>query len=296
MSIKISHLTKVYAGGVCALDDLSMEIAPGTFGLLGPNGAGKTTLMRILATLIPPSRGEVTICGHSLAEAAAIRRILGYLPQTFGFYPQLSVYETLEYFAVLSQVRRSRAELYELLELVGLADFLRRPVHTLSGGMRQRLGIAVALVNRPRVLIVDEPTAGLDPEARVDFRNLLARLQTPSVILISTHIVADVETTCREIAVLMGGRLVFKGSPGELAARAAGRVYRLVVPLHRLSEVERYGRIVGIARDGDSAQVRLLAAPPALPGELAPMPVSPTTEDGYLYLMQSARGGMGIVG
>ena len=149
---------------------------------------------------------------------------------------------------------------------------------------------------RIRVLIVDEPTAGLDPEARVDFRTLLARLQEPSVILISTHIVADVETTCKEIAVLMGGRLVFKGSPGELAAHAAGRVYRFVVPLYRLSEVERYGRIVGIARDGDSAQVRLLAASPALPRELAPMPVSPTTEDGYLYLMQSARGGMGVVG
>ncbi|MCL6557978.1 MAG: ATP-binding cassette domain-containing protein, partial [Firmicutes bacterium] len=253
-------------------------------------------LMRILATLIPPSQGEVSVCGHTLAEAAAIRRILGYLPQTFGFYPHLSVYDTLEYFAVLSQARRSRAELYDLLELVGLADFLRRPVHTLSGGMRQRLGIAVALVNRPRVLIVDEPTAGLDPEARVDFRNLLARLQTPSVILISTHIVADVETTCREIAVLMGGRLVFKGSPVDLARLATGCVHRFTVPLCRLPEIEQYGRIAGIARDGEQAQVRLIAETREVIAEFAPEALPPTVEDGYLYLMWSAKGGKSLAG
>ncbi|MCL6451669.1 MAG: ABC transporter ATP-binding protein [Acetobacteraceae bacterium] len=279
MGIRIRQLSKAYPGGVQALDNLDLEVEGGTFGLLGPNGAGKTTLMRILATVLPPTRGEAWVCGLPVSNATAVRRLLGYLPQTFGFYPQLSALATLEYFAILGDERPQRGYLLELLERVGLAEAARRPVGTFSGGMRQRL-----------LLIVDEPTAGLDPEARVDFRNLLGGLRDPEVILLSTHIVADVETTCRDIAVLVGGRLAFRGRPSDLAGLAADHVFRVTVPADQAAGLEGRGRVSGIVRDGDRAHVRIIVQSPEALAGLEPTAVNPSVEDGYLWLMHTARG------
>src|SRR5439155_9206379 len=196
--------------------------------------------MRILATLVAPSRGRALVAGHDVRrERAAIRRLLGFLPQEFGFYPRLTAYETLDYLALLSGLgRERRVRIDEALAFVRLSDVARKRVGAFSGGMKQRLGIAQALLNHPALLIVDEPTAGLDPVERVRFRTLLAELATRSTILLSTHIVADVASTCTDLAVLQKGRVVYRGTPEALAGQAAGRVWAATIVPARLPEVE----------------------------------------------------------
>src|SRR5258708_4304585 len=213
MQIEIDHLNKVYRGGVHAISDLSLSIPNGMFGLLGPNGAGKTTLMRILAGILRPTSGSIQVGEHtnsSERERTAIKQILGYLPQDLGVYPDLSAREFLDYVAILKGLDERKARqrrVDELLELVALTDVASRKLKTFSGGMKRRVGIAQALLNDPRFLIVDEPTAGLDPEERIRFRNLLSDLVVDRIFLLSTHIFEDIPQTLRCLAIMNKGRL-----------------------------------------------------------------------------------------
>ncbi len=283
--IEIESLSKRYERAAPpALEDVSLAIGPGVFGLLGPNGAGKSTLMRILATLVEPSAGTARVAGYDVRrDRAAIRHQLGYLPQDFGFYPRLTAYETLDYLALLSGLgRERRARIEEVLAVVNLGDVARTRVGAFSGGMKQRLGIAQALLNRPALLIVDEPTAGLDPVERVRFRTLLAALAARSTILLSTHIVADVDSSCGDLAVLQKGRVVYRGAPTGLAARAEGRVWGATVAPDQLLAVERTCTVAAATATPTGLEVRLVGTPP---DGLATTPLAPTLEDGYLALV-----------
>ncbi len=285
MHISISHVRKHYRRGTLALDDLNLELGPGMFGLLGPNGAGKTTLMRIMATLLEPSAGDVLVDGVSVRrQPREVRRMLGYLPQQFSTYPELSVAEFLDYFALLSGLGpERRAIIDDLLERVNLQQQRHKRSNQLSGGMQRRLGIAQALLNNPRLLIVDEPTAGLDPEERVRFRNLLAGLSDDRVILLSTHIVEDIASTCADLAVLQAGRLRFRGAPAALARAAAGKAWNATLSREELKEAAASAAVVRSVRSGDNWRVRLLAEQQPAGGV---QPATPTIEDGYMYLMQ----------
>lgn len=223
MELIINHLTKTY-GSKQALQDISFRVGEGIHGLLGPNGAGKTTLMRLLATLLTPSSGTVEIGGVPLRDKARVRELVGYLPQEFAFYPGMSVYEAMDYLALLSGIagrseRKRRID--DLLEQVNLTEQRRTKVKALSGGMKRRLGVAQAMVHEPKLLIVDEPTAGLDPEERIRFRRLLGRFAEGRIVLLSTHVVEDVESTCEQMTVLQKGSLRYHGRIGDLTAAAA---------------------------------------------------------------------------
>ncbi|HEX2121337.1 MAG TPA: ABC transporter ATP-binding protein [Thermoanaerobaculia bacterium] len=239
--LSISHLSKTYANGVRALDDVSLEIGKGLFGLLGPNGAGKSTLMRTIATLQEPDAGTIHFGGRDVvADPRLLRRQLGYLPQDFGVYPKIPAIDLLDHLAVLKGVsdRRRRAEQIDaLLQLTNLYTVRKRAVSTFSGGMKQRFGIAQALLGDPALIIVDEPTAGLDPEERNRFHDLLSEIGENVVVILSTHIVDDVSDLCSRMAVLAGGRVLVDGKPSELIARLDGRVWRKTV---RKDAVARY--------------------------------------------------------
>lgn len=221
--IKIEHLTKKF-GNKLALNDVSLHLSAGMFGLLGRNGAGKTTLMRILATLLHKSSGEVSICGIPIQKASEVRKLIGYLPQDFSMYPNMSVYEAMDYLGVLSEIPKSvrKEKIPELLEMVNLADCQTLKVKALSGGMKRRLGIAQAILHNPLILIVDEPTAGLDPEERVRFRNLLCDIAEDRIVILSTHIVEDIEKTCQNIAILDKGTIIYNGSLKTFIGEDAG--------------------------------------------------------------------------
>jgi len=231
MKIAINHLDKTYRGGIHALKDATMNIEGGMFGFLGPNGAGKTTLMRILAGILHPTNGLVHIGdydGNTEGGHNAIKRVLGYLPQDFGVYPDLSAHEFLDYFGILKGLddrtaRHQRVE--ELLEIVSLTPVSNRKLKTFSGGMKRRIGIAQALLNDPQLLIVDEPTAGLDPEERIRFRNLLSDLGGNRTILLSTHIVEDIAQTCQQLAIMKGGHIIFQGNVADLISKASSKVW-----------------------------------------------------------------------
>jgi ABC-type multidrug transport system ATPase subunit len=283
MRIEISGMTKTYRGGVAALDGLDLVVPVGMFGLLGANGAGKTTLMRILAGLVRPTSGRVTVGGHDLSTGAgrtAVQRSLGYLPQDLGIYPDLTARQFLDYVALLKGMddrtarRRRVGELLEVVALTGDAD---RRLRGFSGGMRQRVGIAQALLADPQLLIVDEPTAGLDPEERIRFRTLLSQFAGRRTVLLSTHIVDDIAQTCREVAVLVTGRLIFRGTVDELTHRAQGRVWSVVTDGPPPAE----GTVVSALPHEAGMRYRVVA--PAAPGPQA-HPVDPVLEDGYLAL------------
>ena len=289
MQVHIDELTKVYGGKVRALDGVDLEIPTGMFGLLGPNGAGKTTLMRILAGILRPTSGSVRAGDHDAATEAGrteIKRVLGYLPQDLGLYPDLKAWEFLDYVGILKglenkKARRSRVE--ELLETVGLTDVSGRKLKGFSGGMRRRVGIAQALLNDPRLLIVDEPTAGLDPEERIRFRNLLSDLAGDRTVLLSTHIVEDVAQTSRELAVLAGGRVLFRGTSEGLISSARGRVWTVETDGPR---PDGYLTVVSTLHLGTSVQYRVVGNPPQ---HLRAEETAPSLEDGYVWLMQESR-------
>ncbi len=288
MGIRVDGLTHVYPNGVHALNGVSFE-ASGAFGLVGPNGAGKTTLMRILATLLPPTSGVAEVEGVPVDRVEEVRKILGYLPQHVDFYPSLTAFETLEYFSLLSDVAPRPERLRELLALVGLSGAVDRRVGGFSGGMKRRLGLAAALVHDPRVVIVDEPTAGLDPEGRIEVRNVLSALGEERTVLLSTHILPDVEAVCNRMAILMEGRIRFVGTPQELAARVKGKVVELRLPAATVDELRRNHKVVAVRYDGGEAIVRALWN-----GESAPQDgafVEPSAEDGYFYLLHEASSG-----
>lgn len=212
MNVAVNNLTKKY-GRNAVLNNLSVTINEGMYGLLGKNGAGKTTFMRVLTTILPYEGGSVEVCGIPHSKAREIRKIIGYLPQDFSLYPSLTVYEALDYCGVLSEVpkRERQKRIAELLEKTNLTAESRKKIKALSGGMKRRLGIAQAMMNDPKVLIVDEPTVGLDPEERVNFREMLTSYASGRVVILSTHIVEDIEETCRVIGILNNGSLVFNG-------------------------------------------------------------------------------------
>jgi ABC-type multidrug transport system ATPase subunit len=250
MRLEIEHLSKTYPGGVRALDDVSLSIEPGMFGLLGPNGAGKSTLMRTIATLQLPDQGSIRLGEIDvLTQPDEVRKLLGYLPQEFGLYPNLSARSVLDHFTTLKGVtdRRERRELVDsLLDKTNLWDARDKAVGGFSGGMKQRLGIAIALSGDPRLLIVDEPTAGLDPTERHRFLNLIADLSRDIVVILSTHIVEDVRELCERMAILHRGRVVLEGDPSSVLEEARGRVWRKRISRDELQRYEAEHSVISV--------------------------------------------------
>lgn len=248
MQLDITGLSKTYPNGVRALDDISLSMGTGMFGLLGPNGAGKSTLMRTIATLQLPDAGSVRFGDIDvLANPDALRRALGYLPQEFGLYPNLSAEVTLDHFATMKGVvdRRARRELVgALLHQTNLFDVRAKHVGTFSGGMKQRLGIAIALAGSPKLLIVDEPTAGLDPTERHRFLNLLGEIGQNIVVILSTHIVEDVRELCNAMAIINKGRVIVAGRPGEIIGRLAGKLWRKETSKAELPELTAAHQVI----------------------------------------------------
>ena len=289
--LEIRGLRKTYPGGIEALKGVSLEVSPGVFGLLGPNGAGKTTLMKILATLLEPDEGRVEVGGVDfVGRKRAARRMLGYLPQEFGLYPSLTAEQTLGYFARLKGVTdaRERALLVgALLERVNLAHARRQTVGGFSGGMRQRLGIAQALIGRPRLIIVDEPTAGLDPEERHRFHNLLSEIASDeTVVLLSTHIVSDVSTLCGALAVIRRGEIVASDTPRAALEGLAGAVWEATLPRERAAALKGRRDLLSTSLFEGRMRVRILARA-GRPGEEFE-PATPTLEDYYFSLVSHA--------
>ena len=284
--ITVSQLRKTYSGGVTALRGIDLEIGPGMFGLVGPNGAGKTTLMRILAGVVRPTGGHVQVLGHDLATPAgkhAVKAQLGYLPQELGLYPDLNAYEFLDYVAILkglSSATARRAQIEQVLALVRLTDVAGRRLKTYSGGMKRRVGIAQALLGEPRLLIVDEPTAGLDPEERVRLRNLLSEMAQRCTVILSTHIVEDISQSCNDLAVIGQGQVLFHGRPRDLIGQAHGHVWAVTTTTGQ--PPAGGASVVSSVQLESGTRYRVLGEPPA-DGAQA---VEPTLEDGYMWLMQ----------
>jgi ABC-type multidrug transport system ATPase subunit len=281
---------KCYGGGNWALRNFSLELSPGVLGLLGPNGAGKTTSMSILATITRATEGRVLWNGVDIAaKPDLLRSVLGYLPQDFGVYPNLNAVEFLEYLAAVKGLDAATSErrINELLNLVNLNDVRNRPLGGFSGGMKQRVGIAQALLNDPQLLIVDEPTAGLDPEERVRFRNLLSDLSGERIVILSTHIVSDVEATATDIALLSQGTLVAHATPEQLLSGVEGKVWEWVVPSSELNSVKQRYLVSNTIRRTDGVHVRVLGSQPTVGAQ----PVMPTLEDAYLFSLSTHRAG-----
>ena len=297
-AIVVRGLSHTYKSGTVALDGVDLEIGTGLFGLLGPNGAGKSTFMRIVCTLIEPSAGSVSVFGHDVvSERRAVRAQLGYLPQDFGAWRLHRTEEALDTLARLSGLTRKaerRTKVAELLDSVGLTEAADRKVKKLSGGMLRRLGIAQALIGEPRLLVVDEPTVGLDPQERIRFRQLMATLSQERTIILSTHIVADLGATCQDLALLDRGRIVFRGSPTQLLSQAAGQVFELTAG--KSTEIPPGDGEFEVVSRVDSAQgsiYRGVAAPNRVPPG-ATLVDKPTLEEGYLAFM-FARGRADVV-
>ena len=290
MRLAIENVSKQYGHGVKALSGFSLEMQPGILGLLGPNGAGKTTLMSILATISRATGGRVLWNDTDVAKRPGVlRSVLGYLPQDFGMYPNLSAVEFLEYLAAVKGLDAATASrrIAELLELVNLTDVRKRPLGGFSGGMKQRVGIAQALLNDPQLLIVDEPTAGLDPEERVRFRNLLSDLSGERIVVLSTHIVSDIEATATDIAIILRGTLVAHATPENLLLGVEGKVREWVVASTELNALKQRYLISSTTRRSDGVHVRVLGddAPPGA------VNVAPTLEDAYLFSLAQHRAG-----
>lgn len=288
MNIHVQSLSKTYRGRIQALKDVDLQIESGMFGLLGPNGSGKTTLLRILATLIKPTRGRATVGGFDVSDSQqkwAVKAALGYLPQELGLYHSLSAREFIDYIATLKNlhdpIERAR-EVVRVIDLAGLEGEAHKRIGTLSGGMKRRVGIAQAFLGAPKLLIVDEPTAGLDPEERVRFRALLSRLAGDRTVLLATHIVEDVATTCSDIAVLYKGEVFFRGAPGELIKQAIGSVWSLRLPAGE--EPHPDWRIVSSLQENGALKLHLVGPKPHESAGTA----EPTLEEAYLVLMAKA--------
>jgi ABC-type multidrug transport system ATPase subunit len=285
----IKNLCKSYPGGVQALSNISLAIEPGMYGLLGPNGAGKSTLMKCVATLLEPDLGEITFEGLDvLANKEELRRKLGYLPQDFGLYPSLSAEQMLDYLACLKGITvasERRRVVAALLERVNLSSVHKRRLGGFSGGMRQRFGIAQALLGAPRLLVVDEPTAGLDPEERHRFQNLLAELASDIVILLSTHIVSDVTALCRRFAIIKAGRILMEGTPSAAVAEMRGKVFEKTVPRGLVERYRERMAVISTMPSIDGIRLRVLCASGHPGDELAAgssfVPAEPTLEDVY---------------
>ena len=289
MELTIDGLSKRYPGGVQALSAVSLTIGPGMFGLLGPNGAGKSTLMRILATLQDADAGTVRLDGIDvLRQKEEVRKLLGYLPQEFGLYPRVSAFDLLDHLAALKGIaptQRRWQVVHALLRRTNLFEVRHRRLGSFSGGMRQRFGIAQALLGDPKLIIVDEPTAGLDPEERIRFHSLLADISEQMIVILSTHIVADVSDLCRRMAILHGGRLVAEGNPTELATALRGRIWRKVVDREALAEHQRQLTVIATRWAGGRIVLHVHGEGSPGPGF---EPVEPDLEDAYFWAIRGA--------
>jgi ABC-2 type transport system ATP-binding protein len=293
MNITVNGLSKSYKHGVQALKQIDLEIEDGIFGLVGPNGAGKTTLMRILVTLMEPTTGSVKFGNLDLRkDRSDIRAMLGYLPQQFSTFSKLKTWEFLDYSARLSGLRDSRArrgKIDELLESVGLYEARDRLANKLSGGMKRRLGIAQALIGKPRVLIVDEPTIGLDPEERLRFRNLMAdMIREEIIIILSTHIVGDISSSCNRMTMLNKGEVVYDGSPEKLVDQAKGHVWRIVAQDEELDSIKGKYPVISTVPSEKGWEVQIVSDKP-LDG-YASEPLEPNLEHAYVYLLEYKLG------
>lgn len=287
MKLEIQSLSKVYPNGNKALDEVTLTIESGMFGLLGPNGAGKSTLMRILVTLLEPSSGKVFVDGLDLSKhREEVRRILGYLPQDFRFFSNLTTYEFLDYGARLSGMKDSKVRksaVSQMLETVGLYEARDRKANKLSGGMKRRLGIAQALINDPKIIIVDEPTTGLDPEERIRFRNLLSTISTRNVIIIlSTHIVADISSTCKSMALLANGKLAYNGSPENLIDFSRGKIWQMQVNTAEMDRISNLFPVTTTIPNDVGWEIEVVTDDPS---PYKGVQVEPNLEHAYVYFM-----------
>ena len=279
--LTIENVSKKFRAGNFGVRDLSLEVKSGVIGLLGPNGAGKTTLMQMIATITRPTSGRILFHGVDVTKRPnEVRRKLGYLPQDFGVYDNLTAREFLTYFAALKGVR-SKQRVTEMLESVNLHGVANRTVGGFSGGMKQRLGIAQALINDPELVIVDEPTAGLDPEERVRFRNVLSEIGFGKLVILSTHIVSDVESIASEIAVMKEGALLTLTTPETLLRRCDGHVWQSVVASEEFEKLRSTLKISSAVRKPDGVHIRFVGPSPGIAATAA----EPELEDAFLYLM-----------
>ena len=285
-NIIIRNMNKFY-GRKQALFSIDLTIEQGMFGLLGRNGAGKTTLMTTLAALHKKKDGDITVCGVPVEKAKKIRSMTGYLPQDFSMYPNMRTDEALDYLGALSGIpaaeRKKRVD--QLLEKVNLTEHRRKKVKELSGGMKRRLGIAQALIHDPKVIIVDEPTAGLDPEERIRFRNLLCEVAENRIVILSTHIVGDIESTCEKLAIMDEGRILWKGTVRELLENAKGHIYTANIEKQYMSQIKKEYIVTGMVTQADYTTVRLVSdAEPDLPNAVL---TEPDLEGAYMYCLHS---------
>lgn len=287
MELIIDRLTKQYKNKI-AVDRVSLTLKEGVYGLLGSNGSGKTTLMRMICGVLKPTSGGVKFNGIDVSEEE-YRDSLGYLPQDFGYYPEFSAYDFLLYMASLKGLTKHRAKdkANELLRLVGLSDVAKKKIKTFSGGMKQRLGIAQAMLNNPEILILDEPTAGLDPKERINFRNLISRLGKDRIVLLSTHIVSDVEYIASTILMMKDGQIIHEGSLDEIIGAIEGKVFECSVDNKRADDLIANYPIINIREESDKTFLRLVADKPPCEGSVA---VPAVLEDLYLYYFNEGAG------
>ena len=289
MELTIDHVSKIYKDKK-AVDDVSITITSGIWGLLGANGAGKTTLMRMVANILKPTNGEIRFDGVSIQTLdEKYRDVFGYLPQEFGFYPEFSVKDYLEYIAALKALNKeaSKKKITELLEIMSLADVKNKKIKKLSGGMKRRVGIAQALLNEPKVLILDEPTAGLDPGERIKLRKLLSEIAKDRIILISTHIVSDVEYIAGRQAIMKDGKIISVGTTEELVKKMEGKVWRAVVTEEELMELEEKLQIVNLKNEASNrVEIRYLSDENKVEGSES---AEPRLEDLYLWLFPTGK-------
>ncbi len=288
MKIEIRNLSKIYPGGKHALSNINLDIENGMFGLLGPNGAGKSSLMRILVTLATPTEGSVTIDGLDLIkDRGEIRKMLGYLPQDFRFFSKLKTWEFLDYAAGLAGIKdkkNRRHKVDEWLEKVGLFEARDRQANKLSGGMKRRLGIAQALIGDPKIIVVDEPTTGLDPEERIRFRNILSELSQKEVIIIlSTHIVGDISSVCRDLALLSSGSLKYNGSPEALVEKAKGHVWQVQTSGMEYEMLKEKYAVTSTIPSAEGWEIQLVGDKLDLPTATE---IDPNLEHAYVYFME----------
>ena len=292
MEIKINNLGKVYPGGKKALSDITLTIEDGMFGLLGPNGAGKSTLMKILVTLLKPTNGEIFVNGLKLSKhRKEIRSLMGYLPQDFRFFPKLKTWEFLDYAASLAgveSVKERREMVDKMLNEVGLFDVRTRFANKLSGGMKRRLGIAQALIGYPKIIVVDEPTTGLDPEERIRFRNILSQLTKNEVIVVlSTHIVGDISSSCNQMALINEGELQFFGAPSDFVEKANGHVWSIDVDYNELQSVKEKFHVITSIPNAENYTLEVVTEGENGIDGFDIKPVSPNLEHAYVYFMES---------
>ena len=288
MKIEIRGLNKIYPNGNHALKDIELEFSTGMFGLLGPNGAGKSSLMRIMVTLMKPSSGVVLVDGRDIQKCRReLRKMLGYLPQDFRFFTSLKTWEFLDYSGSLAGLRNRKERIREvdrLLDQVGLLEVRDRQANRLSGGMKRRLGIAQALIGNPRIIIVDEPTTGLDPDERIRFRNILSQLsQNDVIIILSTHIVGDISSTCQGMALLNRGELVFSGPPENLVNHAEGHVFMLKLTQAEYDRVKEQYNVISTIPVDSGWEVQIVSDDPP---EYSSSAIVPNIEHAYVYYME----------